>query len=163
MEWARWNVVMHEHFSLSVLQSGSKRRASIDIHSTASMRCDSIFVNLWVYMVIPEQPQTSTAVSAWGRGALFPLHKHCKIKNHSLRSHNFRLKHNFFARSFASVLWGKRRSDRWSHLNNVFDKSSFAHFYFWKGGFTSLFSFMGFGLCCCSCTAEWQAGVFLHV
>lgn len=29
---------------------------------------------LWIYecMVIPEQPQTSTAVSAWGRGSLFP-------------------------------------------------------------------------------------------
>lgn len=53
------------------------------------------FVNLWVYMVIPEQPQTSTAVSAWGRGALFPPHRLCKIKNHSLRSHNFPLKHNF--------------------------------------------------------------------
>lgn len=53
------------------------------------------FVNLWVYMVIPEQPQTSTAVSAWGRGTLFPPHRHGKIKNHSLRSHNFLLKHNF--------------------------------------------------------------------
>lgn len=53
------------------------------------------FVNLWVYMVIPEQPQTSTAVSAWGRGALFPHYRLCKIKNHSIRSHHFLLKHNF--------------------------------------------------------------------
>ncbi len=34
---------MHEHLSLSVLLSESKRGATIDIHGTASMRCDSIF------------------------------------------------------------------------------------------------------------------------
>lgn len=60
-----------------------------------------VCANLWVYMVIPEQPQTSTAVGVveggWvgGGDSLFSPHRLCKIKNHSLRSHNFLLKHNF--------------------------------------------------------------------
>lgn len=78
------------------------------------------FVNLWVYMVIPEQPQTSTAVCAWGRGALFPPHRLCKIKNHSLRSHNFLLKHNFLPVHFLLRWRGNAESDCWSCLNSVF-------------------------------------------
>lgn len=50
-----------------------------------------VCVNPWVCMVIPEQPQTSTAVSTWGRqggGSLFLQRRLCKIKNDSLRSRN---------------------------------------------------------------------------
>lgn len=109
------------------------------------------FVNLWVYMVIPEQPQTSTAVSAWGRGALFPPHRLCKIKNHSLRSHNFLLKHNFFpvhlllcCRENAGVIVGLA----WTMFFFFLDKLSFAHFYFQKRWITSPVSLYG---CYVSC------------
>lgn len=50
----------HAWTFLTVCFVESKRGASIDIHGTTSMRCDSIFfVNPWVYMLIPEQHRTS--------------------------------------------------------------------------------------------------------
>lgn len=100
------------------------------------------FVNLWVYMVIPEQPQTPTAVSAWGRGALSPPHRLCKIKNHSLRSHNFLLKHNFLpvhlllrCRENAGVIVGLA----WT----MFLINWVSLIFILKGWITSLFSLYG--------------------
>ena len=96
--------------------------------------CLCVCVCVHVCVVIPEQRQTSTAVTPSKRGSLFPLHGLCQIKSHSLRSYNFLLKHNSLASSFAFVLQGEMRkrllvvSERRVGINEVLLVSVF-----WKG------------------------------
>lgn len=130
METPKFSVVMHEHFSLSVFHNISPKGEQALIFTAQPAWGATVF--LWICECIWKywsclKPQLQSLPE--GGVHLFPpRHSHTqsrshtlwKIKNHSLRSHNFLLKTQFLASSFVSVLQGKGRRDCWTMFRHCF-------------------------------------------
>lgn len=139
-------------FSMSVFQNISPKGEQTLIFMAQPARGATVFfVNLWVHMEILELPQTSTAVFAWGRGTFVPpktlthtqrwTYMLWKIKNHSLKSHNFLLKHNFLAVHLLLCCREKHMSDCWTTFQHCFGKIKLCSFIFWIGKLHVFFFF----------------------